>query len=257
MTGLFIVARLGSTRLKEKHLIEADKEPFIRWLVQRFVYEFKSEIKTGDVQIFLTTSDNPENNVFEKILQDLPVTIFYGSETNIPLRQLQCAEKYNVTEIISLDGDDVLCSSSGARLVWDKLVEGNYMAQTSGLPFGMNISGYKSFFLKESLRLSGNTDKLETGWGRIFDKEKIYTIVIDNVKENKDLRFTLDYDQDAEFFKHVIESLGKKVIEITDNDLINHVQEKELYKINCELNNIYWDNFLKQKKEEDNYGNFL
>lgn len=37
MVGVFITARLGSTRLNEKHLIEVNGKPFIEWLVKRFL----------------------------------------------------------------------------------------------------------------------------------------------------------------------------------------------------------------------------
>ena len=51
MVGVFITARLGSTRLNEKHLIEVNGKPFIVWLVQRFLISFNTKIKRNDLKI--------------------------------------------------------------------------------------------------------------------------------------------------------------------------------------------------------------
>ena len=55
MIGVFITARLGSTRLSEKHLIEVNEKPFIKWLVERFSTAFKENIEKNELKIFITT----------------------------------------------------------------------------------------------------------------------------------------------------------------------------------------------------------
>ena len=151
MIGVFITARLGSTRLSEKHLIEVKGKPFIEWLIERFQTKFYQKIKKKELKIFVTTSINPENQKFELILDKNQVEIFYGSDENIPLRHLDCAEKNNIDHIISIDGDDILCSTEATSLVVEKLLDGFNIVQTSGLPIGMNVTGYNTKFLKKSL----------------------------------------------------------------------------------------------------------
>ncbi len=249
MTGILFIARLGSTRLSNKHLIEVNGKSFVEWLVTRYTFEFKKEIENGKVKLFLATSNMPENKKFETVLNNLPITIFYGDDQNIPLRQTECAEKYMLKNIISIDGDDILCSTKAARNTYNQLIENiNPFVKTTGLAFGMNVVGYTSDFLKK--KVSQISGKLETGWGRIFENEPIYEINMGTNSENKDLRLTLDYDLDAEFFKAVISYCGNSIVALNDDDLINLILEKQFFKINKSLHDQYWANFNKQKNNE-------
>ena len=248
MIGVFITARLGSTRLSEKHLIEVNGKPFIKWLIERFLTKFCEKIKKKELKIFVTTSINPENQKFESILDKNQVEIFYGSEENIPLRHLDCAEKNNINHIISIDGDDILCSTEATSLVVEKLLNGYNLVQTSGLPIGMNVSGYSTKFLKKSLEGKKN-NKLETGWGKIFDKDEIYLIQINKFSNFQKIRMTLDYEGDADFFKKVI--LLKDIINISDDSLVNKIITNKWNEINLHLEDEYWKNFNKKLKEQN------
>ncbi len=249
MDGIFITARLGSTRLNEKHLIKVAGKTFIEWLIERFCYEFEDELLKGKIKIFITTSVNPENRKFETLIKNPNVIIFYGSDDNIPLRHLECAIKYNIDNIISVDGDDVLCSTYYAKFVLKELANNHTMVSTQGLPLGMNITGYSKKFLEKSL-VDNKQKKLETGWGKIFDQSLINYIQIDDYKEAINLRMTLDYEQDANFFKAIINGLKNEIITIKDADLILYIIQQNFSVLNEELNGEYWENFNKQKSEE-------
>ena len=248
MIGIFITARLGSTRLTEKHLIEVQDIPFIKWLANRFSIAFEQEIENNEVGIFITTSKKAENKKFETVFKNCKVQVFYGSEENIPLRHLECAVMNNIDYIVSIDGDDILCSTEASKIVVNKLLNGSKIVQTTGLPLGMNVMGYSKFFLNFSL--SGmTTKKLDTGWGKIFNKDKIEVIQLGNKELNKNIRMTLDYDKDADFFKKVISNID--VLNISDDNLIDSIIKKKWHLINDHLDVIYWSNFNRQKEEEN------
>ena len=65
-----------------------------------------------------------------------------------------------------------------------------------------------------------------------------------------DLRFTLDYDEDAEFFKKIINTMKEKVVSISDEDLINFVTKNKLFEINSSLKKKYWENYNSEKQKE-------
>lgn len=249
MTGIFIIARLGSTRLSQKHLIKAAGKTFIEWLVNRFLKEFENEIITGVVRIYITTSDaDILNKKFEKIFaNNKNLTVFYGSDDNIPLRQLQCANANAINNIISIDGDDILCSTKGARYVLDALTNGAERASTVNLPLGMNVAGYKTSVLQKILSTSKYL-KLETGWGRIFESTITEKIFLGG--EQSGLRMTLDYPEDSKFFQEVIEKLKHTILTISDEYLINFIIENKINQINGKLNDLYWRNFSEQKQQE-------
>jgi spore coat polysaccharide biosynthesis protein SpsF (cytidylyltransferase family) len=252
MDGIVFIARLGSTRLSRKHLIKASGQTFVEWMIKRFLYEFKSEIASHGVQLFLATSDEPVNRDFEAILKSLPVKIFYGSVSNIPLRLLQCVREHNLQNIISVDGDDILCSPKAARQALQSLqkTSKHKWIKTSGLALGMNVMGFNREVLEACADKIG-TEKLETGWGRVFDSSKSIDIKLGNFSQRTDLRFTLDYQEDADFFKAVIEGYGDSILSATDTEIVNYVTENNLTRINAGVNDTYWENFNKQMKSED------
>ncbi|MEP1094960.1 MAG: hypothetical protein ABJG78_07600 [Cyclobacteriaceae bacterium] len=252
MIGVLITARLGSTRLSNKHLIKVEGRTFMEWLIERFYFEFVEEISKEEIKLFIATSDDSRNLEFNRFCKDEKISVFFGSDENIPLRHLQCATKNNLTHIISIDGDDILCSTYAARLVFEQLVGGKQMVATNGLPLGMNVTGYSTSFLKESIQKT-NTDneKLETGWGRIFDQSKIQHQSIQGFDKYRSIRMTLDYPDDGNYFKAVIEFFGEKIIETEDQELLKTIFEDKLYEINAHLNEEYWNNFNEQKNSEE------
>lgn len=248
MIGVFITARLGSTRLSEKHLIEVNEKPFIKWLVERFSTAFQENIDKNELKIFITTSVKTENKKFESIFDKSGAEVFYGSDENIPLRHLECAIENNIDHIISIDGDDILCSTEASKAVVDRLLGGAKMVQTAGLPLGMNCTGYSKVFLEYSLK-GIEYNKLETGWGKIFDKNEIDIIQLRKDENIEKIRMTLDYEPDADFFKKVISNID--VLNVSDDMLIESIVTNNWNQINDHLDDIYWSNFNKQKQEEN------
>lgn len=251
MTGILFIARLGSTRLPSKHLIECQGKVFLEWLIERYADQFKHEIANDEVKLFVATSVTPENKQFEKTLADQSVTVFYGNDENIPMRQLECADAFGLDAIISIDGDDILCSTEAARKVYEALPENNEaFIKTLGLPLGMNVMGYSTSFLKGAL--TQNIGKLETGWGRIFEGKKSHEIKLGDYSANTDLRLTLDYELDAKFFKAVITYFTSRIVTVSDKELIEVIIANRFFEINSSLSEEYAANFNKWKNSEIN-----
>ena len=225
-----------------------NEKPFIKWLVERFSTAFKENIEKNELKIFITTSIKTENKKFESVFDKSEAEVFYGSDENIPLRHLECAIENNIDYIISIDGDDILCSTEASKVVVDRLLDGSKMVQTAGLPLGMNSTGYSKVFLEYSLK-GIESNKLETGWGKIFEKNEIDVIQLKKDENIEKIRMTLDYEPDADFFKIIISNIN--VLNVSDDMLIESIVTNNWNQINDHLNNIYWSNFNKQKEEEN------
>ena len=250
-TGIFITARLGSTRLKKKHLLEINSQPIIYYLLKRIILEFTKEISKQLVRIIIVTSDEPENREFERFIS-MNVKIFYGSKYNIPLRHLQAAEIYSLQNIVNIDGDDILYSVKSMRMVFEELNKGRKYVRTINLPFGMNSFGYSTNFLKKSL--TSNEDKiLETGWGRIFDESELYSIDLSLHTDVSNLRYTLDYQEDYLFFKAVIEYFKEKIFSASDNEIVKQTIQNKFFLNNYGLIEKYWNNFQSNVKKESSH----
>jgi spore coat polysaccharide biosynthesis protein SpsF len=225
----------------------------IHWLCRRMVSAFQEQIASSELMIVIVTSEVPGNELLNEAVLDLPVHVFYGADGNIPLRQLQCAKAFGLEAIISVDGDDVLCSFQAARDVFEALRSGGAfdIARVEGLPLGMNCQGYRTNYLERSL-LDMEGAKLETGWGRVFSEPRLKIIRRGDHDLMGDLRFTLDYPEDALFFAQIIEALAEGVLTMNDHDLVAYVSVNGLERTNAHLKERYWTNYDMERTREGN-----
>jgi len=243
MIGILVTARLGSVRLARKHLLLADGRPLLEYLLLRMRHEFQNDIGDGRAQLVIATADEPENREFERFAP-LGVSVFYGSPQNIPLRHLQAARRLGLAAIVSLDGDDILCSTRAARCVFQRLQENVAYVKTSKLPLGMNVLGYRAAFLESALAAYERETIVETGWPRIFDSSGCVICEFPSTCD-PGLRLTLDYPQDFDFFTAVIHALGENVVSATDEDIIHTVTQNGLSSLNASVAEEYQSNFQR------------
>ena len=239
-----IIARLGSKRLNDKHLININDQPIISYLIQRIKKEFVKEIKNEQIEIFILTGNRRINKQLGQIAIENDISIYFGHNTNIPRRMFGIIKEKFFNFIISVDGDDILCAPEGMRQVYNSILEGNQYVKTVGYPFGMNSMGMTKNFLSNSLNGKGDRN-LETGWGWIFDEKQCKNIG-DTIPSDERLRFTLDYPDDLVFFKNIINS-NLDVLSVSTSDLINFVLKNKIYFKNMDLNKEYWEKFKTQK----------
>lgn len=249
--GIFVTARLGSSRLRRKHLLQVGGKPLMAYLLGRITTEFADEIAAGNVVTVIASSDEPENRDFE-YFRSSGVKVFFGAIDNIPLRHLQAAEALDLDAIVAVDGDDILCSVRAMRATYQSLLTGCQYVKTEGLPLGMNSFGYATSFLADSLD-GHRKDVLETGWGKIFDETRITEIKIQSPPANDKLRFTLDYEEDYRFFSAVIESIGARIETAEDEEIVRVVEQNGFNHLNESIAKEYWANFYRcMAREKEN-----
>lgn len=247
--GFFLTARLGSSRLPRKHLLEVNGYALLEILSRRILEAFPVDFSGGGAQLVIATSDEPDNREFEH-LNKLGIRTFYGSKQNIPLRHLQAAQALALDAIVAVDGDDILCSTAAMQVVRDGLVGGEEYANTSGLPLGMNAFGYRRGFLSDALR--GNEERtLETGWGYIFDANRLTNHQMRlSGRVPDDLRFTLDYSEDYAFFRAIIEHFGDRLFAASDQAIVDYVVANGLSRITAPIAEKYWQDFRTVRDAE-------
>lgn len=246
--GIFVTARLGSSRLPRKHLLQVGEKPLMGYLLARIAHEFSQEITVGNVISVIASSDEPENRDFERFNAS-DVQIFFGAIDNIPLRHLQAAESLGLDAIVAVDGDDILCSVRAMRATYQLLLTGCQYVKTTGLPFGMNSFGYSTAFLSASLA-GHREDVLETGWGIIFDESAVIEIRMTDPAAEDRLRFTLDYEEDYRFFSTVIEAIGSGILTANDVEIVRVVEKNSIYRLNQNIAQEYWANFYRCMERE-------
>jgi spore coat polysaccharide biosynthesis protein SpsF (cytidylyltransferase family) len=272
--GVLITVRAKSERLVRKHFLPLAGKPVQSLLLDRILAHIRSPSSSSTTSstsgdnarptIILCTTTDPEDDAFAELAALFPagtVHLFRGSPTNIPLRHLQCARSLGLDYVVSVDGDDVLCSVDAMNAVLDALVarKAEYV-RTEGLPLGLNAMGYARSFLEKCAPEFEFKQQLDTGWTRFFDAASLHSIDLGHGMVQRidpavwaAFRFTLDYQEDLDFFAAVVEKVGGRdaCVAASDARIVEVVIEQQLWKINGSLNDEYWARFQRKKEEED------
>ena len=101
-TVLIIQARMGSTRLPGKSMLDLGGKPLIGWVIHRVK-------KTSLVdKVVLSTTQKPEDNILEVIGLEYGIDVFRGSENDLVDRYYQAAKKYKADLVVRVPGDNAL-----------------------------------------------------------------------------------------------------------------------------------------------------
>lgn len=243
--GIVVIARATSSRLPRKHFQPIGDRPAIEVLLHRISRTLRDEIGSGDAVLYIATGHEAENNAF--LAFQGVANVFFGDNTNIPKRLLDLVDSEMIDAVVSVDGDDLMCSPTAMRLVYELLIQGARRVTTKGLPFGMNANGYSADLLIRS-RPAIDQDILETGWGRVFDEEPPVVIAFPE-HYRPELRMTLDYPEDLKFFQSLV-YLIPAWERMSDLALASAIVEKGINRINAHLQEGYWSNFMTALAEE-------
>jgi spore coat polysaccharide biosynthesis protein SpsF (cytidylyltransferase family) len=244
--GLLVTARMGSTRLHDKHLKPLLGRPALSYLLERTENTFKAPVLEGLAQVFIATG-NASANAALSVLSNDHVNLFHGDDDNIPLRHLQLAKTHQLDAMVSIDGDDLFCSPEAMHAVHEGLKQGLTLLKTTGYPFGMNAWGYSCEALAQAVSTQDH-GVLETGWGRAFDAIEAKVIKLNCTDADK-VRATLDYPLDLDFFNAVIAHIPEWQT-LSTPDLVTKIVAQDLHLINASLHDVYWQNFHVQMNQE-------
>jgi spore coat polysaccharide biosynthesis protein SpsF len=236
-SDVFIPIRLSNTRLPKKALKEINGIPVVKYLIERI----KKAKKIRNV-IICTTKNKIDDELVE-FLEKENYMFYRGSESDILIRYLHAAENFGTDFIVSVDGDDIYSDPSYV----DKMISAyektnaDYVDMVN-FPFGIASVGIKREALVKVCKLK-KTDNTETGYRLFFQDKKIFKIhkmePEENIKFPKELRLTLDYQEDLD--------LAKKIIFKLTNDF--HLEDIiELFKKSPELLQIT-DNLEERYKQ--------
>ena len=246
--GLFITARMGSKRLANKHFIKLGDKTAIDHLVSSITAEMKSEISSNQAVVKIVTGTEKNNKQLAQVAERNHISIFYGDDSNIPLRHLQATKSDNIESIISIDGDDIFCAPEAIRAVYKVLKSKQDLVFTAGLPLGMNAWGYSVQLLDAAI--GENPQKsLDTGWAQIFKRFKREIIDIHCPGAEK-VRATLDYEKDKLFFQQCVYLLKDKP-KMSSSELVQKILDANFHLINSALGEDYWLNFNREQKQQE------
>ncbi len=227
MKAIFITVRTGSTRLPKKALLKINNKTTIEYVI-----DSAKQSKLADKVILCTTTLEEDNELCE-IARRNNIECFRGSVEDKLERWNAAARAFGVDFFVTADGDDLFCSHELMDLAFGQYMNnGSDFIEGDGLVSGSFTYGISAAALSRACEIKDTTDT-EMMWV-YFTKTGICEIEkLLNVPEiylRNDIRMTLDYQEDFEFFKTVIKHFNnnnfttRQVIElINENEAIRNI----------------------------------
>ena len=244
--GYLLIGRLKSTRLPKKLLLDIKGKPIISHLLDRLKLANKIN------QIIICTSNLDQDKQLAKIAKENGVECFFGDPDDVLLRMLEAANHYNLDYILNITADCPFVDPNYADAIVDMYKDTNAdLIRQFDLPHGVFSYGIKVEALKKIIKIK-DTSETEV-WGRYFTDTGLFNVqdfkVINKFHKRPNLRMTLDYAEDLDFFKSIFNALYKKGSVFSLDDILKFLDANpHIVNINKECGNKFLKKFKKQSE---------
>lgn len=206
--GVVIQARMSSTRLPGKVLMDVEGKP----MLQRQAERLRAGI--GALPLIVATSEDPTDSPIEQLCVKIGVPCFRGPLNDVMLRFISCARAHGISHIIRVGGDDPLidpdCCTHLAVLHAKEPYDFMYASNRDGWPYGCAAELIAVSALE---KIHGSSDLplyREHTIPYFFDHpEDFRTLRVrsPNALRRPELAFTVDYPADLELVRSVFREL--------------------------------------------------
>ncbi len=227
MNYTIVSARSSSSRLPNKALLEINNDfKSIEIVIER--------AKLIGLPVILATSNDSSDDSLEEIANKHNIHIFRGELENKIKRWRDCFNKFQINYAIQIDGDDLCYDFNLAKKALEKIHSDEYDIITckknviTGLfTFALTRDSIEKLF-SVAKEKSINTDIII----RFIEKAglKVGFLETSPLEINKNIRLTLDYKEDLDFFKKLYSLID---IQTTTKEIIGFLEENpDISKIN-------------------------
>ena len=240
-----ITVRTDSSRLPQKCLLPIRGKRVIEHIIDR------AKLIQGLEAVVLCTSDRKQDDILEQIAKEKGMLFFRGSLDDKLERWRGAAEKFHADYIITLDGDDLFFDPELIELEIKQIRETkpDFLNIPKGLICGASEFGIKVTALQKVCQIKDTKDTemmwvyfTDTGLFKMEDFK-----VEDQIFWNENVRMTLDYPEDLEFFSRIFDEFDTDINNIPLRDIMKCIGKKpEIAQINFFRQQQFLDN---QKKK--------
>lgn len=241
-----IEARMGSSRLPGKVLMEINNKPVLQILIERL-----SRSKIID-EIIIASTTNPLDEKIEELGRKLNIHVYRGSENDVLERVVEAVKSVSGDIIVEITGDCPLIDPEVVDYVLNEYLDnypkydyvtniGYVENEVRQIPIGMDV---RVFSFKDLNHISEITDDPEdrehvslyffrTG----KDRYNLYNVGIpDKWKRDYNSRLTLDTAEDFVVIKKIYEALNRKKKDFNLEDILNFLDTNiDILRINSEV----------------------
>ena len=233
-----ITVRVSSSRLPRKALVNIGNKRLIDHIIDRA----KLSLNNGLDKIVICTSTREDDDILERIAKESGVDCYRGSLEDKINRWMGAAAKYNADYLVTIDGDDPFCDPELIKLAIRQIKEDNLDVVTADTP-EYACGGFTHCFSTKTLRKIcevKKTNDTEMTKPYLIDRGmfKVGLLKTDPVFKDPNIRLTLDYPEDLEFFRRVFEEMKMKK---------NHTPLREILVFLHSRPDLVNINFFRQK----------
>lgn len=242
-----IQARLGSTRLRGKVLLDLEGRTVLEHVIRRV----KSSKLVNDV--IVATTINKDDLEIVKLCANLGISVYCGSEDDVLDRYYQVARLFKPDHIVRITSD---CPLIDPKLIDEVITlhvgeKADYTSNTikETYPDGEDIEVFTFAALKEAWKKANMSSEREhvTPFMR-----KIPAFKLINLESDRDLshkRWTLDNPEDYQFIKLIYKNIYNKNIDFGMVEILEFIDKNpDIEKINQNINRN--EGYLKSLKED-------
>jgi spore coat polysaccharide biosynthesis protein SpsF len=234
MIGAIVQARMGSTRLPGKVMMEGAGKPLLGHLLERLGYCKKLE------KIIVATSTDGRDDVIDKFCNSHHVAVYRGSEHDVLDRYYQAARALEITCIVRVTSD---CPLIDPILIDEKISQFLNKLDDYDLITNRHPLTYPDGVDFDLIPLHG----LDAAWRNATEAHQREHVVpffwesgmrVNNFEDPRRLfyshRWTLDYIEDYELIRSIYLTLYKNNPKFTSEDILKCLcANPELSRINA------------------------
>ena len=233
MVIAIIQARMGSTRLPGKVLMEVNGRPLLAYQLDRI-----SKSKKLD-RVIVATSTLEKDGAIESFCKSYGVDCYRGSEDDVMSRYYECAKQYSPDAIVRITADCPLIDPEIIDKVVQKFKDNNvdYCAntvppETSKFPDGSDIEVFSMQALERANSEIQYAHRREHVTFQFWQGQDYVSSQYTQDKDWSNYRITVDYPEDFEVVNYIFDELKAKsifgslaeIIKIIDNN--QEIKEK-------------------------------
>jgi spore coat polysaccharide biosynthesis protein SpsF len=222
---------MGSTRLPGKMLLKIGNEKLIDIIIKRLLKSYSNE------NIILATSKNKENADLVNAVNAFNIETFQGSENNVLSRFIEIANIHKVKYIVRITGDSPCIEPSIIEKGLLQIESNNYDYVSTTLdstyPVGIHIEIFRSRLIEDVDQNILSYKSIEHVTPFIYNDGSLKKSLIKSNINYPPGRYTIDYHEDIEFFRKLVEETGVSLSMIRSHHLNKiYRQNNELFSIN-------------------------
>ena len=242
MNAVFLTARLKSTRLKRKVLLDVDGIPVIQYLVNRIQ-------ANSDIKIILCTSTSKQDDDLVNYAIQNSINCYRGSEEDVLERYYYAAKEFNIDKFYIVYGDEPFIDIELMQSTLQQMnkSENQFVDNSDYIDgifgYGMTFNAIKHINENKTLK------ELEVWGSFVKNLPNVKTIINMSKHEKKEVRLTIDYKEDLQMFVELINLIGGNYKRYLTAQIIDTYLENKLF----EINGFRMDDYAQRIEEQEKY----